>query len=58
LKNFDALKSFFEQTWNLEFLNYKIDYSDHQVTDREKAADIKIRIFAGGHYIDCYDEKI
>jgi len=58
LKNVDTLKSFFEKSWNVDFFGYGIDYPGGQVTDREKAAYIKMAVFLIGDYIDIYDEKI
>ena len=58
LKNFDTLKFFFEEIWNVDFFGYEIDYSGGQITDREKAAYIKMIIFTLGYSFDGYDEKI
>jgi len=52
------LKVFFEETWNVDFFGNKIDYPDSEVTDREKAACIKMSVFTLGHYFAGYDEKI
>ena len=58
LKNFDTLKSFFEETWNVDFFGNKIDYPGGEVTVREKAAYIKMAVFTVGHYFAGYEEKI
>ena len=58
MKNFDRLKDFFEKTWDVDFLGYKIDYPGDDVTEREKAAYLKIAVFSYGHYFDVDDEKI
>jgi len=52
------LKFFFEETWNVDFFDCQIDYPGGQVTDREKAAYIKMGVFLIEHYIDGYDEQI
>ena len=58
MKNFDTLKFFFEEIWNVDFFGYEIDYPGGQITDREKAAYIKMIVFTLGYSFDGYDEKI
>ena len=57
-KNYDTLKFFFEETWDVEFLKSPILVPDNQITDREKVAYKKMCFFVNRHYINDYEEQI